>query len=108
MLGTDGSSPGAWCPKFRVAEGELTWDCRVIQDCPTVYGIAPPRLAPQNQRSENRGRYIMGANLGHQADYISLPTGDCKSRSSRSARFAPGKITRCEKGLQESHNPTSP
>ena len=32
----------AWCPRFRVAEGELTWDYRVIQDFRLVYGTPRP------------------------------------------------------------------
>jgi hypothetical protein len=54
----------AWCPSFRVAEGELAWDRRVIQDFRMVECISPPRLAPQDQGSENRGRYMMGREPG--------------------------------------------
>ena len=62
----------AWCPRFRVAEGELTWDCRVIQDCRMVYGppaqVSAPKqrsLVPQVLRSRRRAN--LGLSLGHTA-----------------------------------------
>jgi hypothetical protein len=47
----------AWCPRFaqlvprfRIAEGELTWDSRVIQDYPMVMESSLPVSAPKPEK----------------------------------------------------------
>lgn len=48
------------------AHASWMWSLAQVSQQRETWGTRP-RLAPKNQRSEDRRRYIMGANLGHRA-----------------------------------------